>query len=165
MVTAHELVRWLRLADTLVENGVLPVVRLARGDRGFAWHTLPGCTDGGWPGIDVGQNRDCRYATDGADGLHLQTFDHHCYVEVHLDQRDACRDPVGHAAADTNLLPGLVVGTLLGALIGGAAKGGKGATAGAAAGAAIGGLVGGHIPKRSRLVLSLVELATLVSRR
>lgn len=154
LVTPQTLVEWLRLAGAQLA-GVLPVVRLELGDPRVGWARFPPCDDGGIRGIDVGQLRDCRYSTDGPDGLHVQIF--RGYVEAHLDAQDPRRDAAAHAAADTRLGPGLLAGTLLGGLLGG--------VIGALAGAASGAIAGVTRPRRPRQLLTLEQLHQVAVRR
>jgi hypothetical protein len=76
-----------------------PVISVERGDPTFDWAAVHGCSDGGYPGIPVGQQRDCRILTTRQDGLHIHWFPDR--IEMHVDRVDPMRDPIGHALADT----------------------------------------------------------------
>lgn len=152
MVNGNELVEWLREMDRRHGNEALPVVRVAIDEPLFNWMSLGACSDCGCPGLDVGQDHDCRYTTNGKDGLHGQVFTSAGYVEFHLDRADACRDLAAHGAEDTRMVEGALGGALLGALIGGLLGGDKGIATGAAFGALGGGVVGANTPRAARKV-------------
>lgn len=150
MITALDLVRFLRHLQQQVGTDALAVVRVDAGDRLFAWHTLRN-TECNLPGLDVGQDGDHRFATDGDEGLHAQVRTSERVVDFHLDAVNACRDVIGHVFNDTQAPAGLGIGALLGLVIGGAVGGGKGALLGALAGGGAGAGVGSLVPKRRQV--------------
>jgi len=155
MLSKAFLIDQLRRLEQLVGPNDLPVVRVAWGDERVDWRSLGCCTDCGVPGIDIGQNVDCRSAADGPEGLHAQWLPQLDVVEFHLDRVDACRDPAGHAAADTRVIEYLVGGALLGTGLF-AALGGK-ILAGAVLGGLAGSAVGISTPARRRHIFTLDE--------
>lgn len=129
-----------------------PVISVQRGDPDFDWAAIDGCSDGGYPGIDVGQQRDCRIRTTRRDGLHIHWFPDR--IELHVDRVDPMRDPIGHALADTKAGEGVVTGGLIGLAL--AAMSGDGRLI--ALGAAVGGIAGASKPARAPLVVPLRQL-------
>lgn len=128
------------------------VVRVDRGDDRFAWGDLCSCSDGGLPGLDVGQHQDCRLRTERRDGMHVHVFPDR--VEMHLDRIDPLVDPLGHVLADTAALEGLIKGAGIGAVLALVTKDAKYL----AVAAALGGAIGATRPARRPLVVSLSEL-------
>ncbi len=158
MINRNILVDWLRALGSVVDNDVLPVIRVPNGSPDFAWRTLTQCNDCGYPGIDVGQDGDCRYSTDGEEGLHAQVFTKLGVIDFHLDEVDVCRNPAGHAVEDTHIAAGALIGAALGILAGALIAGEKGALIGALAVGGSGALVGVNTPKRKRRVFLLSQL-------
>jgi hypothetical protein len=106
------------------------------------------------PGIDVGQDKDLRFATDGNEGLHAHVFGSRGVVEFHLDAVNACGDAPGHAVADTQAFGGTLVGAALGLLLGSITRH---PVIGVALGALGGVALGANIPKRRRQVFRFEE--------
>jgi hypothetical protein len=129
-----------------------PVISVERGDPTFDWAAVHGCSDGGYPGIPVGQQRDCRILTTRQDGLHIHWFPDR--IEMHVDRVDPMRDPIGHALADTKAGEGVVAGSLVGLVL--AAMAGDARLV--ALGAAVGGVAGAFTPARPPLVVPLRRL-------
>jgi hypothetical protein len=154
MITAAHLVAKLRDLQPALDASLSPVICIRFNDPRFAWHSLPAphCTI---PGIDVGQDEDWRFATDGDEGLHAHVFRSRGVVEFHLDAVNVCGDAPGHAVADTHAVRGTIAGTMLGLLVG---KIAGHPLIGSALGALGGALVGGHIPKRNRQVFGFEDL-------
>lgn len=122
------------------------IVRL---DDHFDWSSLERCASCTLPGHPHGQERDVRFSTDGADGLHGRYFPDR--VEFHLDLADACRALIDHGVKDTRLVPGAIIGGVIGAVVGGAR--------GAAIGAVAGGAIGAQVPTRNAKSFEYRELA------
>ncbi len=129
-----------------------PVISVDLRDPRFDWTAIHGCTDGGYPGIDVGQRRDCRLRTTRQDGLHVHWFADR--IEMHVDRVDPTRDPIGHALADTKAGEGAIKGSLLGLFL--AAVTGDARLIGV--GAAIGAIGGAATPARPARVVPLARL-------
>jgi len=127
-------------------------------DDHFDFASLGPYSNGGIPGLPVGQLGDWRVpADDGPEGLHGHV--HERSVAFHLDRQDACRNPIGHGATDTRLVPGAVIGGValasIVALVGGRANA---VAAAGAIGAGVGGTIGGHIPARRTSVVRYRDL-------
>jgi hypothetical protein len=152
--TAAHLVAKLRHLQRTLDASILPVIRVRVDDRHFAWPSLPAphCT---MRGIDVGQTKDLRFATDGNEGLHAHVFRSRGVVEFHLDAVNACGDAAGHAVADTEALGGTLVGAAFGLLLGSIARH---PGIGLALGTIAGGALGASIPKRRRQVFQFEDL-------
>lgn len=152
--TAAHLVAQLRHLRRTLDASILPVVRVRIDERRFAWPSLPAphCT---MPGIDVGQDKDLRFATDDNEGLHAHVFRSRGVVEFHLDAVNACGDTAGHAIADTQALGGTLLGGALGLLLGSLARR---PGIGLALGTLVGGALGANIPKRRRQVFQFEDL-------
>ena len=170
LVDKDQLAELLRVAEGPTKK--LLVVTVPHGEVRIDWESLGECTNCGLPAIDYGQNTDCRYGTNGSDGLHRHIF--HDHSEFHLDSVDGCRWPLKHAETDTNAYGRAAAGAALGGALGGLGgsgvrgKNGKrqtgsGAILGALAGAVIGAATAK--PKRKRKVVSLDELIELALRR
>ena len=129
-----------------------PVISVALHDPRFDWTAIRGCTDGGYPGIDVGQRRDCRLRTTRQDGLHIHWFADR--IEMHVDRVDPTRNPIGHALADTKAGEGVIKGSLIGLFL--AAVTGDARLIGI--GAAVGAIGGASIPARRARVVPLGRL-------
>ena len=135
------------------------VLRVRFDEPAIDWSTILPCDDGGVPSLDVGQQANCRVATDSIDGLHVHSFGD--YAELHLDAVDGRRDPVGHLISDTHVVPGGLLGLAVG-LVAAWAKpmhAGKLVLSATVAGAAI----GGFSAKRGiRCVYTLVQALALL---
>jgi len=162
MVNATMLIEWLREMDREGGSSTLPIVRIAMNEPLFDWMSLSACTDCGCPGLDIGQDHDCRYRTDGPEGLHAQVFTKAGYVEFHLDRVDACRNLAAHGVADTRLPEGASGGAVIGLLVGAILGGGKGALVGSVAGGLAGAGVGASIPRAPRV---MTEFRVLLANR
>ena len=142
MVTKTELVNFLRTMKVRVAKDELPVARVANGHPQFDWASL-GQAECITPGLDVGQSADNRYATDGTEGLHEQSFPALGVVDFHLDESNACSNPVGHLDADTRATEFAIGSAVLSLFF---AKSWK-----HVAGAAVAGFAAGaHVPKRPK---------------
>lgn len=119
---------------------------VVRPNDDFDWTSLETCESCALPGHQHGQERDMRYATDGAEGLHARVFADR--TTFHLDRVDACRDLPGHGAQDTMMLGGAAIGALLGALCSSASWG-----------ALIGGAIGATMPSRATTTVEFRTLA------
>jgi len=151
------LVQALRQLDREHGPGVLTVINVRPGDP-LDIASLGPCGDCGLPGINCGQARDCRYPTDGPEGLHAHVYGDR--VAFHLDAVDACRDVVSHGLKDTQAAKYAVIGAGIAAAL--AALGGSKSVGGAAmVGAAIGGTFGAATPSRQQKV---VEFRDIVAR-
>ncbi len=167
----HQITNLLRGAEARLPPGQLPTLSVPVNSREIEWHTFPSCSDGGFPGINVGQTRDCRYQTDGREGLHAQVFNDRQgeRVEFHLDKEDACRAPVGHLFADTKVGWGLffggVAGLVAGLIVGVATRSWKKGLAVGAGCLTAGGAIGAFVPARNRHRLTLRQLIQIVRGR
>jgi hypothetical protein len=161
MIDATGLVGILRRMEPHA-SGRLPVLRLLPGDP-VDLNSLRCCASCDLPGIDVGQERDLRFATDGPDGLHGQIFPGG-YIDFHLDAADACRDAVGHVVKDTKAVEGAGWGLLVGGSLC-LLTGGAGLLAWLAAGGAGGAIVGAHVPARERWTVGLRQLIAATNTR
>lgn len=151
------LVRLLRDLDRRLGPEVMAVVDIMFDDH-FDFASLGPYSNGGVPGLPVGQLGDWRVpADDGPEGLHGHV--HGQGVAFHLDREDPCRDPIKHGAADTKLVPGAVIGGVTLATIV-ALAGGKSKDVAAAGviGFGVGGTIGGHIPARRSSVVRYRDL-------
>lgn len=160
--TKQQLVGLMRSAQAEIEP-LLVVVADLEDDR-LDWSTFGQCTCG-IRGLDFGQKGDCRWRTDGVDGLHAHVFEDR--YEFHLDQVDACRNPIRHVAVDTDAPERIVFGALLGATVAGAAAYGVGArgkmtAAWAAVGGAAGGVLGGVTTRPRRTGRKLISFDHLL---
>lgn len=156
-LTLKDVTDGLRAARKRLSQEVRPFLRVVKGDPRFDWSELPGCDDGGWPGNDRGQKRECRFPTDGPEGLHAQFTD--LYVDFHLDARDAVRDVIGHVFTDTHVLEGGVVGGVVGGFAAAVLPWRtpwRALTCGVLAIA--GAIIGGKISKGEELIFSIDEL-------
>ena len=81
------LIQALRQLDREHGADILTVINV-RPDDPFDFASLGPCCNCGLPGISYGQARDCRYPTDGREGLHA-----HVYSDRHAFHLDAV---VGH---------------------------------------------------------------------
>ena len=129
-----------------------PVISVGLHDPRFDWAAVRGCNNGGYPGIDVGQRRDCRIRTTRQDGLHIHWFADR--IEMHVDRVDPTRDPIGHALADTMAGEGAIKGSLSGLFR--AAVTGDGRLIGFGAG--VGAIGGASTPARPARVVPLGRL-------
>lgn len=154
LYTKMFLVQVLRQLDREHGPSILTVINV-RPDDPFDVASLGSCHDCGLPGINCGQARDCRYPTDGAEGLHAHVYSDR--VAFHLDAADACRDVVTHGVKDTRMVPGAFIGALVGAVLSDSESSGKAALVGAA----VGGALGATIPTRRQKV---VEFRDVVAR-
>ena len=153
-ITAAHLIAKLRQLQLALDASIAPVIRIRLQDPRFAWHTLP-AAHCAMPGIDIGQDEDLRYATDGNEGLHAHVFRSRGVVEFHLDAVNACGDAAGHAVADTQAFGGTIAGAVFGLLLGGIARR---PGLGLALGALGGGALGTSIPKRRSEVFQFEDL-------
>lgn len=128
------------------------VIRVARGDRRFDWSALRDASDGGLPGLDVGQHADYRFRTEQNDGLHVHVFADR--VELHLDRADPLRDVIAHILTDTAAAEGALKGAGLGLLVSLLTDDPKYIAVGAALGAA----AGATSPARSPQITHLADL-------
>ncbi len=157
LFTKTFLVQALRQLDREHGLGALTVINVRPGDP-LDVASLGPCHDCGLPGINCGQARDCRYPTDGPEGLHAHVYSDR--VAFHLDAVDACRDVVNHGVKDTRAVEGALIGAGIAAFL--AALGGSKSVGGAAlTGAAIGGALGAATPARRQTV---VEFRDVVAR-
>lgn len=107
------------------------------------------CSPSPLPAVDAGQTHDCRWPTDGPEGLHAHVAGDR--IRLHLDRVDATRHPLRHIVADTALWPGAIAGaTCCFALTGSPAV--------ALAGAALGALIGARRDHRPVRVIRLDRL-------
>lgn len=154
-MTAHQMVLILRQLAAQVCAHELPVLRLLPGDA-IAWHSFPSTPACTLPAIDVGQQTDARFSiSDSKEGLHVQSFPEG-YVDLHLDEVDACRGPIEHLAADTKLVEGAALGAVIGLVVA-ALTGGRGAAL-IPTGAGLGAVLGAAKPAKSRRVFRLRDL-------
>ena len=125
-----------------------PFIRARRQEERIDWSFLSRCQRCRRFSINRGQLRECRYPTDGIEGLHVQVFKE--WVDFHLDRVDACNRPVAHLVADTWAARGWLLGTCAGL-----ATGRSSITAVAGL---LGACVGSFMPRGEELVVFFEDL-------
>ena len=151
------LIQALRQLDREHGADVLTVINV-RPDDPFDFASLGPCCNCGLPGINCGQARDCRYSTDGPEGLHAHVYGDR--LAFHLDAVDACRDVVNHGVKDTRAVEGAFIGAGIAALVA-VLSDSKSISGAALVGAAIGGALGAAAPARRQKV---VEFRDVIAR-
>jgi hypothetical protein len=157
LYTKTFLIQILRQFDREHGADVLTVINIRPGDP-FDFASLGPCCNCGLPGISYGQARDCRYPTDGSEGLHAHVYSDR--LAFHLDAVDACRDVVNHGVKDTRAVEGVLIGAGIAAFLA-ALSGGKSVGAAALTGAVAGGVLGAATPARRQ---KIVEFRDVVAR-
>ncbi len=159
--TASKLITILRRLQARHGNSALVVISVPIASRRFDWSSLPSRMDCDIGAINIGQSKDWRFSTDGPEGLHAQLFPSRGVIEFHLDAVNACRDPLSHGIADTQLVSGAALGGALGLAIG--LLSGSPAKIGLI-GVAGGAIIGSQTPKAPRKVYLLSRLQSALQR-
>jgi hypothetical protein len=154
-ITPNQLVAALRELQRNLGDSISPAIRIRLTERRFGWSSLPAHSECAMPAIDVGQDGDWRFATDGPEGLHAHVFTSAGVADFHLDEVNVCRNAAGHAVADTHAFGGSVMGAGVGLAIGKLlGNPGLGLLLGTVGGA----FIGANVPRRSRQVYAFEDL-------